>query len=129
MADGNIVNVSDARSVLAMCAILKTKVIINNNTMNNIKTNDETYIAAKAILEGQMLEASGGVFVVSGLTDYEGGQVLGVYSTKQAAAAALDAYKAQSADDTKTRSYNNREFDEYEIEEKSLNAPAAQHFS
>jgi len=28
--------------------------------MNNIKTNDETYIAAKAILEGQMLEARGG---------------------------------------------------------------------
>jgi hypothetical protein len=28
--------------------------------MNNIKTTDETYIAAKAILEGQMIEASGG---------------------------------------------------------------------
>jgi hypothetical protein len=27
--------------------------------MNNIKTSDETYIAAKAILEGQMTEASG----------------------------------------------------------------------
>ena len=27
--------------------------------MNNIKTNDETYIAAKAILEGQLVEANG----------------------------------------------------------------------
>lgn len=27
--------------------------------MNNIKTTDESYIAAKAILEGQMIEASG----------------------------------------------------------------------
>jgi hypothetical protein len=28
--------------------------------MNNIKTTDETYIAAKAILEGQKVEANGG---------------------------------------------------------------------
>ena len=97
--------------------------------MNNIKTTDETYIAAKAILESQITEAGANVFIVSGLTDYEGGQVLGAYSTRAAAKTALDMYKVQAAKDTKTRSYDNAEFDEYTIEEIPLNAPMHQRFS
>jgi hypothetical protein len=45
--------------------------------MNNIKTTDETYIAAKAILEGKITEASGGsdpditVWTKSGSHNYD----------------------------------------------------------
>ncbi len=92
--------------------------------MNNIKTTDETYIAAKAILEGQQItEAGANVFIVSGLTDYEGGKVLGVYSTHPAAKTARDAYKARALADKKNGTYNNFEFDNYSIEEIPLNAP------
>jgi len=34
------------------------------------------------------------IFILEGLVDYEGVQVIGAYSTKEAAVAALDAYKA-----------------------------------
>jgi len=34
------------------------------------------------------------IFILEGLVDYEGGQAIGAYSTKEAAVAALDAYKA-----------------------------------
>jgi hypothetical protein len=91
--------------------------------MNNIKTSDETYIAAKAILESQITEAGASVFIVSGLIDYEGGRVLGAYSTISAAKQARDAYIARVRADVKNSTYNNSAFDDYSIEEKPLNAP------
>ena len=89
--------------------------------MNIIKTTDETYIAAKAILEGQINEAAS-VFVVSGLVDYEGGRVLGVYNTKSAAEKAIASYKAQVATEKKNNIYVNTDWDDYEIKEQPLNA-------
>lgn len=56
------------------------------------------------------------IFIIEGLTDYEGGQVLGAYRTKAAAVAALDAYKA------KAMIYDNDEFDGYSIAELVLDA-------
>lgn len=90
--------------------------------MNIIKSTDETYIAAKAILEGQLNEASGSVFIVNGLVAYEGGRVLGVYTTKSAAEKALAEYQAQVAAEKKNNKYANTDWDDYEIEEKPLNA-------
>ena len=98
--------------------------------MNNIKTTDETYIAAKAILEGQQItEAGASVFIVSGLTDYEGAKVLGVYSTQAAAKTARAAYEALADEDAKNRTNLIPEFDGYEIEKFPLNAPMSQMFS
>jgi hypothetical protein len=58
------------------------------------------------------------IFILEGLVDYEGGQVLGAYSTKAAADAALDAYKVKAA----ARHYG--EFDSYSVAEFILDADA-----
>ena len=60
------------------------------------------------------------IFILEGLVDYEGGQVLGAYRTKAAADAALDAYKAEVA----ARRYGPGNFDDYSITEHVLDAEA-----
>jgi len=58
------------------------------------------------------------IFILEGLTDYEGGQVIGAYRTRAAAKDALAAYEAKAAD----RKYGN--FDDYSIAEFVLDAAA-----
>lgn len=60
------------------------------------------------------------IFIIEGLTDYEGGQVLGAYRTKADADAALDAYKAKVAANPRVEF----EFDGYRIAEFILDAAA-----
>lgn len=60
------------------------------------------------------------IFILEGLVDYEGGQVLGAYSTAAAAAAACEAYKAEVA----ARRYGPGNFDDYSIAEFVLDAAA-----
>jgi len=67
------------------------------------------------------------IFILEGLVDYEGGQAIGAYSTKEAAVAALDAYKAAvdtyDNDPLKRTSYKTG-FDGYSIVEFILDAAA-----
>jgi len=58
------------------------------------------------------------IFILEGLVDYEGGQVLGAYSTVRYADAACEAYKAKAA----VRKYGN--FDDYSVAEFILDAAA-----
>lgn len=60
------------------------------------------------------------IFILEGLVDYEGGQVLGAYSTKAAADAACEAYTAEVA----ARRYGPGNFDDYRIVELVLDADA-----
>ena len=60
------------------------------------------------------------IFILEGLVDYEGGQVLGAYSTKFGADAACEAYKAEVA----ARKHGPGNFDDYRITEHVLDAEA-----
>lgn len=60
------------------------------------------------------------IFILEGLVDYEGGQVLGAYSTKADADAACEAYKAKVA----AEKYGPGNFDGYSVAEFILDAAA-----
>ncbi len=64
------------------------------------------------------------IFLVNGLVDYEGSQVLGAYLTMTAAKAALEAYRSQVAADLKNRSYLVSAYDDYSITEFVVDAAA-----
>ena len=65
------------------------------------------------------------IFLVNGLTDYEGARVLGAYSTMAAAEAALDAYQSLVAAESKNRIYLTSAYDDYSITEFIVDAGAA----
>ena len=60
------------------------------------------------------------IFILEGLTDYEGGQVLGAYSSMAAAEGALEACKTKVA----AMKYGPGNFDDYSITECVLDAAA-----
>jgi len=67
------------------------------------------------------------IFILEGLVDYEGGQAIGAYSTKEAAESALDAYKAAVDtydNDLLKRAPYKTGFDGYSIVEFILDAAA-----
>lgn len=65
------------------------------------------------------------IFLLNGLTDYEGGTVLGVYLTAAGAEAALEAYKANVLADIESCTYDHYEYDDYSITELIIDAAAA----
>ncbi len=75
--------------------------------------------------KSQIMKNKSSLFIVNGFIDYEGSRVLGVYSTLAAAEGALEVYKGKVAADTKNRTYDHSEFDDYSISEHILNADAA----
>ena len=56
---------------------------------------------------------------------YEGGRVLGAYSTMAAAESALDTYKANVLADVESCTYDHYEYDDYSITEFIVDAAAA----
>lgn len=64
------------------------------------------------------------IFLLNGLTDYEGSTVLGVYLTAAGAEAALDVYKAKVLADIESCTYDHYEYDDYSITEFIIDAAA-----
>lgn len=58
------------------------------------------------------------VFILLGLTEYEGDDILGVYASAAEAASARDAYIAKRND------YSNGGYDDYDIESRVVGAVA-----
>ena len=86
---------------------------------------EHRYNNSMTATKSQNMKNKSSLFIVNGIIDYEGSQVLGVYSTLEAAEGALEVYKGKVAADTKGRTYNHSAFDDYSISEHILNADAA----
>ncbi len=57
------------------------------------------------------------MFLLYGITHYEGGEVLGVFSSYDKAVLALDTYKTEVEVDRYTGRYDHTDYDDYSISE------------
>ena len=62
------------------------------------------------------------MFLLFGITHYEGGEVLGVFSSYDKAVLALDTYKSEVEVDRYTGRYDHTDYDDYSISEFLVDA-------